>query len=132
MSTRDDIATVLQYVMPMCSVFAFLFVVPILLKRIVHEKEGGVKVWKSKVEAGKKEMYKKTSFFPVPGVPQDDRSLQLLLLAFLVPVSFSLQPGDSDDDNHTTCGRFQGKAALKLNTYKSKLLTNSTKKYASN
>ena len=65
MSTRDDIATVLQYVMPMCSVFAFLFVVPILLKRIVHEKEGGVKVWKSKVEAGKKEMYKKNSlFFP--------------------------------------------------------------------
>lgn len=42
--TDDFLATLLQYILPLFSVISFMFVVPPLLKRIVHEKEGGVKV----------------------------------------------------------------------------------------
>ncbi len=42
----NDIAIILEQVLPTFVATSFIFVVPPLLKRIVHEKETGVKVIK--------------------------------------------------------------------------------------
>jgi hypothetical protein len=41
---ENNIAVVLGYILPQFMVLSFCFIVPPILKRIVHEKETGIKV----------------------------------------------------------------------------------------